>query len=110
MTDEVYSANTLTSTGTAVPAAGSDNHAPTNGSAANWGAITSESFLAGPQPGQEQVLIKTGDQTAKVSQGQRLEDIQKKYWFHVYDGDPEDLLQFDQNRSTAVTLSDTLYV
>jgi type VI secretion system secreted protein VgrG len=44
------------------------------------------------------------------SEGQRLEDIQKKYSFHVYDGDPEDLLQFDQNRSTAVTLSDTLYV
>src|SRR5215475_15610206 len=104
MPNEVYKANTLTRTGTAVPAAGADNHVPTTGSAANWGSITSENFLAGPRPGQEQVLIKIGDQTAKVSEGQRLEEIQKKFSFLVHDGDPEDLLQFDQNRKTAVTL------
>ncbi len=110
MPGEVYSADTQTSTGTAVPNAGSDNHIPTNGSAASWGSITSESFLAGPKPGQEQVLIKVGDQTALVSEGQRLEEIQKKFMFRVRDGDPEDVLQFDQNRNTAVTLSDTLTV
>src|SRR5215468_6714979 len=105
MPNEVYSADTQTGTGTPVPNAGADNHVTTNGSAANWGSITSENFLAGPKPGQEQVLIKIGNQTAKVSQGQRLEEIQKKFSFRVHDGDPEDLLQFDQNRKTAVTLS-----
>src|SRR5215813_6744690 len=107
---EVFDSKSETSTGTPVPNAGGDNHIPTNGSAANWGSITSESFLAGPKPGQEQVLIKVGDQTAKVSEGQRLEEIQKKFSFSVHDGDPEDVLQFDQNRNTTVTLSDTLLV
>src|SRR5215468_7502238 len=107
---EVFDSKSETSTGTPVPNAGGDNHIPTNGSAANWGSITSESFLAGPKPGQEQVLIKAGDQTAKVSEGQRLEVIQKNLSFRVCDGDPEDVLQFDQNRNTTVTLSDTLTV
>jgi hypothetical protein len=107
---EVYSGDTQTNTGTAVPNAGSDNHIPTSGSAANWSSITSESFLAGPKPGQDQVLIKTGDQTAMVSAGQRLEEIQKKFMFTVRDGDPEDVLQFDQNRNTSVTLNDTTTV
>jgi hypothetical protein len=107
MADEVFRKNAETNTGTPVPPAGADNHIPTNGSAANWGSITSESFLAGPKPGQEQVLIKIGDQTAMVSEGQRLEEIQKKLSFRVRNGDPEDELQFDQNRKTTVTLSDT---
>jgi hypothetical protein len=106
----VFGSDTQTSTGTPVPNAGADNHIPTQGSAANWGSITSESFLSGPKPGQEQVLIKIGDQTAMVSEGQRLEEIQKKLSFRVRDGDPEDVLQFDQNRNTTVTLSDTLTV
>jgi len=106
----VFGSDTQTNTGTPVPNAGADNHIPTQGSAANWGSITSEGFLSGPKPGQEQVLIKIGDQTAMVSEGQRLEEIQKKLSFRVRDGDPEDVLQFDQNRKTAVTLSDTLTV
>ncbi|HEY7180069.1 MAG TPA: hypothetical protein VIC84_01570 [Blastocatellia bacterium] len=111
MADEVYKANTLTSTGTAVPAAGADNHIPTGGSVANWGSITSESFLSGPKPGQEQVLVKVGNQTAKVAEGQRLEEIQKKHWFHVYDTATEDgVFEFDQHRKTTVSLNDTLTV
>jgi len=107
---EVFNTKSETSTGTPVPNAGSDNHVPTNGSAANWGSITSENFLAGPSPGQEQVLIKVGDQTARVSEGQRLEDIQKKLSFRVRDGHSEDELQFDINRTTRVIKSDTLTV
>ena len=106
----VFGSDIQTSTGTPVPNAGADNHIPTQGSAANWASITSENFLSGPKPGQEQVLIKIGDQTAMVSEGQRLEEIQKKLSFRVRDGDPEDVLQFDQNRNTTVTLSDTLKV
>lgn len=106
----VFGSDIQTSTGTPVPSAGADNHIPTQGSAANWASITSENFLSGPKPGQEQVLIKIGDQTAMVSEGQRLEEIQKKLSFRVRDGDPEDMLQFDQNRKTSVTLSDTLMV
>jgi hypothetical protein len=108
---DIYCADTQTCTGTPVPQAGADNHIPTNGSAANWGSITSESFLAGPKPGQEQVLIKAGNQTAKVAEGQRLEEIQKRNWLHVYDTATENGdFEFDQHRKTAVTLSDTLTV
>lgn len=106
----VFDRKAETSTGTPVPNAGADNHIPTNGSAANWGSITSENFLAGPQPGQDQVLIKVGNQTAKVSDGNRLEEIQKKFSFRVCDGDPDDELQFDQNRKTTVIKNDTLTV
>jgi hypothetical protein len=106
----VFDGKAETSTGTPVPSAGADNHIPTNGSAANWGSITSESFLGGPEPGQEQVLVKVGNQTAKVSQGNRLEEIQKKFSFRVCDGDPDDVLQFDQNRTTTVIKSDNLTV
>jgi hypothetical protein len=108
---EVYSADTQTNTGTAVPNAGADNHIPTNGSAANWSSITSESFLAGPKPGQEQVLVKVGNQTAKVSEGQRLEEIQKRHWFKLYDtGTENGDFEFDQHRKTTITLSDTVKV
>jgi hypothetical protein len=111
MPDEVYKGDTQTSTGTAVPNAGSDNHIPTGGSAASWSSITSESFLAGPKPGQEQVLIKVGNQTAKVSEGQRLEEIQKRHWFKLYDTATENGdFEFDQHRKSTVTLSDTLIV
>ena len=103
--------NALVSTETPVPQAGADNHIPTNGSAANWSSITSESFLSGPKPGQEQVLVKAGNQTAKVAEGQRLEEIQKRNWLHVYDTSTENGdFEFDQHRKTAVTLSDTLTV
>jgi hypothetical protein len=111
MPDEVYKADTQTSTGTAVPSAGGDNHIPTTGSVANWGSITSETFLAGPKPGQEQVLVKVGNQTAKVSEGQRLEEIQKRHWFKLYDTATENGdFEFDQHRKSTVTLSDTLNV
>ena len=108
---DIYCADTQTCTGTPVPQAGADNHIPTNGSAANWSSITSESFLSGPKPGQEQVLVKAGNQTAKVAEGQRLEEIQKRNWLHVYDTATENGdFEFDQHRKTAVTLSDTLTV
>ncbi len=110
MVDEVFNAESKTKTGTPISRAGAYNHIPTQGSAANWSAITSESFLSGPEPGQEQVLIKTGNQTAKIAEGNRLEEIQKKLSFRVNSGDPEDELHFDQNRKTSVTLSDTLTV
>lgn len=106
--DAVYLGNSKTNTGTAVPKAGGDNHIPIQGSVANWGAITSENFLAGPKPGQEQSLLKVGNQTSKVSDGQRLEETQKKLWHHVYDED--DVIEFDQNRQTTVIKNDTLTV
>ena len=108
---DIYLKDTQTPTGTPVPAAGADNHIPTNGSAATWGSITSESFLNGPKPGQEQVLVRSGNQTAKVAEGQRLEEIQKRNWLHVYDTATENGdFEFDQHRKTRVTLSDTLTV
>jgi hypothetical protein len=108
---DLFLKNALVPTGTPVPPAGADNHIPTNGSAANWSSITSESFLNGPKPGQEQVLVRAGNQTAKVAEGQRLEEIQKRNWLHVYDTATENGdFEFDQHRKTMVTLSDTLTV
>src|SRR5262245_4242378 len=108
---DLFLKKSLTCTGTPVPAAGADNHIPTNGSAANWSSITSESFLAGPKPGQEQVLVKAGNQTAKVAEGQRLEEIQKRNWLHVYDTSTENGdFEFDKHRNTTVSKNDTLTV
>jgi hypothetical protein len=108
---EVFDTKSETSTGTPVPNAGSDNHIPTNGSVANWSSITSENFLEGPKPGQEQVLVKVGNQTAKVAEGQRLEEIQKRHWFKLYDTSTENGdFEFDQHRKTTVKLNDTLTV
>jgi hypothetical protein len=108
---DVFYRKPETNTEKPVPNAGTDNHVPTDGSAANWGSITSENFLAGPQPGQEQVLVKVGNQTAKVSEGQRWEEVQKKLLLHVYDTGSEDgVYVFDQNRKTTVSKNDTLTV
>jgi hypothetical protein len=104
----VYSADTQTGTGTAVPNAGADNHIPTGGSAANWGSITSETFLAGPNPGQEQVLVKVGNQTAQVAAGERKHDVFKDATTHVNSGD--NLLFYHKNRNTDVTLNDKLAI
>jgi hypothetical protein len=96
---------------TPVPPAGADNHISIEGSAANWSSITNENFLAGPKPGQEQVLIKAGNQTAKVAEGQRLEEIQKRNWLHVYDTSTENGdFEFDKHRNTTVSKNDTLTV
>jgi hypothetical protein len=108
MPGEVYQGDTQTSTGTAVPNAGADNHIPISGSAASWGSITSESFLAGPQPGQEQVLVKVGNQTAMVAAGERKHDVYKDATTHVTEGD--NFHYYHQNRNTDVTKNESLVV
>jgi len=111
MPDLVYGRIPKTCTVTPVPSAGADCHISTEGSAANWSSITSENFLAGPKPGQDQVLIKAGNQTAKVAEGQRLEEIQKRNWLHVYDTATENGdFEFDKHRNTTVSKNDTLTV
>ncbi|HKX30028.1 MAG TPA: hypothetical protein VJ302_20230 [Blastocatellia bacterium] len=107
--NSVYNSNNLTATATPVPSAGSDNRIPIQGSAApNWKAITSDSFLAGPEAGQEQTLVKIGNQTAKVATGERKHDVSKNAITHVNTGD--NLLFYHQNRNTDVTLNDKLTV
>lgn len=107
----VYLADPQTCTLTPVPDAGADNHISIDGSAANWSHITEENFLPGPKPGRCQTLIRAGNQSAKIAEGQRLEEIQKKLWFHVYDTSTEDgVYEFDQNRKTTVVKDDTLMV
>lgn len=104
----VFAMNNLTNTSTAVPDAGADNHIPTQGSAATWNAITGNSFLAGPKPGQDQSLIRSGDQTGKVVAGQHLSEVQKKSWTHTYDAD--DVREFDKNRDVTITKNETLTI
>lgn len=108
MPDSVFGANNQTNTATAVPNAGSDNHIPTQGSAATWGSITSETFLAGPQPGQEQALVKVGNRTMQIATGQQMAEVKSHATTHVYDGD--DKLYYHKNRTTEVTLDDTVTV
>src|SRR4051812_23199468 len=62
----VFAKNNLTVTSTNVPDAGADNHVSIKGSAGDWRAITSSAFLRGPEPGQEQVLIVSGDQSIAI--------------------------------------------
>lgn len=64
--ESVFTMNNLTATSAAVPEAGADNHIPIKGSAGNWKSITSDSFLKGPEPGQDQILIKSGDQSIAI--------------------------------------------
>jgi hypothetical protein len=62
----VFAMNNLTATSTTVPDAGADNHISIKGSAGNWKSITSSAFLKGLEPGQEQVLIISGDQSIAI--------------------------------------------
>lgn len=62
----VFAKANLTATRAAVPEAGPDAHIQINGSAGNWPSITSSDFLKGPDPGQDQVLVKSGDQSTAI--------------------------------------------
>jgi hypothetical protein len=62
----VFAKANLTATRAAVPEAGHDAHIQISGSAGNWAAITSSDFLKGPEPGQDQVLVKSGDQSTAI--------------------------------------------
>ena len=75
----------MTSTACPVPDAGADNHISIQGSAANWSAITEPTFLSGPKPGQEQVLIRSGDQAEQVAVGNRWVEIKRQAWTHIHD-------------------------
>jgi hypothetical protein len=82
----------------------------TNGSAANWPDTMSENFLPGQKPARCQTLIRTGDQSAKIAEGQRHEDIHAKVLLHVHDGHAEDELKFDLDRTTTVSKNETTKV
>jgi hypothetical protein len=108
MAKAVFQADLQTRTGAAVPAAGADNHIPTMGSDADWGAIASAEFLSGPQPGQEQTLVKVGNQSAQIAEGERIHDVQKDATTHVHQGDNK--LYYDKNREIEIALDDKITV
>lgn len=62
----VFVMDNLTATSSVVPEAGADNHISIKGSAGNWKSITSSAFLKGPEPGQDQALVKSGDQSIAI--------------------------------------------
>jgi hypothetical protein len=64
--ESVFDMATVTATKSMVPDAGEDNHVPL----ANGSAITTPSFLASSQSGQEQVFIGTGDQSIQIEKTQ----------------------------------------
>jgi hypothetical protein len=70
----VFDQATLTGTKKLVPDPGADNHVPlTNGS-----AITEANFLSGSQAGQEQVVIRTGDQSIQIDKTQNTTIKEKR--------------------------------
>jgi hypothetical protein len=85
-----------------------DNHISIAGSKGNWSAINSDNFLGGPQPGQDQVLINSGNQTVKVAAGQSLREIQKMLKTQVHDEDEVSLR--DQSRQLTITKDDKLTI
>jgi hypothetical protein len=85
-----------------------DNHISIAGSKGNWSAINSDNFLGGPQPGQDQVLINSGNQTVKVAAGQSLREIQKMLKTQVHDEDEVSLR--DQSCKLTITKDDKLTI
>ena len=81
----VFEGNCLTCTACPAPDPGADNHIDIRGSAANWSAITEPTFLTGPKVGQEQVLIRSGDQATQVAAGNRWTEIKRQAWTHIHD-------------------------
>lgn len=112
MADSVFSAINLIKTAISVPKAGADNHIYIQGSAAlDWKKIVDVAFLEGPKPGQEQELIRRGDQAAKIAKGQSLTEVQKRLWHHVYDEeDKNGELVYDNTRMTTVVKNDNLAI
>lgn len=74
----------------------------TNGSAASWPNTMSESFLPDQKSARCQTLIRTGDQSTKIKEGQRHDDVHAKVMLHVHDGDEKDELTYDLNLNQTV--------
>lgn len=108
MSQKVFTKKTQIKTDTEVPQAGADNHISIKDSTADWSAITTESFLPDPKPGQDQVLVRSGHQTSKVAEGQSLNEVQQKLWMHVYDQD--EVRELEQNRKTQINQNETVTV
>src|SRR5262249_29423503 len=56
----------------------------TRDSRGNWGSITSVNFLSGPMSGRDQVIVKSGDQSAQVAAGNRWVEIQNGLQTNVH--------------------------
>ena len=104
----VFEMDTRIQTKKPVPEAGKDDHIPIEGSVADWPSITTNAFVAGPKPGQDQSLIRTGDLASKVEIGQSLAEIKKKKWTHVYSDD--EVRELDQNRKTQINKNEDVTV
>jgi hypothetical protein len=98
----VFSRDALTITKTRIPEPGKDNHINIEGSIANWGGITGDGFLAGPEPGQDQLLVN-GTQTAKTT-GDRKVLINGHLTTNIISGEERTV---QQGRTTTITPNET---
>lgn len=64
--NSVFGKTNVTNTNNPVPNAGGDNHIDIKGSAVNWTAVADEQFVDVYDPGQDQSLISSADQTYRV--------------------------------------------
>jgi hypothetical protein len=105
MADQVFNMNTLTVTRTGIPEAGKDNHIDIKGSVANWGGITGGTFLAGPEPGQDQLLVN-GNQSEKIT-GDRELFVNGHLTTEIITGEER---KVKQGRITTITPTETVTI
>lgn len=68
---QVFGATSLTSTTTAVPDAGGDNHLTIfNNSLGSYPSVTNQGFVSGQGAGQQQHSVRSGDHTNQVADNQ----------------------------------------
>jgi len=66
----VFDTSNRVRTATPVPQAGIDNHAFVSGVDSVWRSVEQPAFSSTPQPGQEQTLVNSADQTFNVQNNQ----------------------------------------
>src|SRR5262245_8494232 len=103
-----FDMDTFTATRTDVPMLTQDSRLNTGWSQAKWGSsITTSDFLPDVIPGNEQVLVKSGDQSIKIALGNCWIEVQNILSTHVYGVEAH---YVDRGRDTFINVVENLTV